>query len=566
MKSMAHRSREIVVLSAFALAALLMTWPLARDVSNSFLCAGPRADAPAFVWNAWNFMDRVAHGANPFFTDAILFPFGSALVVHTYAPLIGAAAVVIKNPVLALNVILLASFIISAYGGYRFSERFVHFPPASWIAGFIFAFSPYKLAHLPEHANLMLTGTIPLFLLAYLRAYDEHERHRAWFILLAVLCALLSLLSDYYYTYDLALVVALHWSYRRFMPSIRAYSWRPAKIVAVIVGVCVAGRAGLLILEYAGLNNVNALVYSADILSYLLPASNSALLGSAWVRHMRSDILPGGSLENSVSMGWTVLACAAYALGATRRKGLGAIAFFALAFLALSMPVVSVAGLRLAYLPTVWLHYIPIIHQARVPARFAVMVMLFVSVLGASGIRALLSKWTSMPMRAILWCALLCAVVCEYAPIQPPIVSLRDAPGVYAAMTDAPGALLEIPLGIRDGIAGAGRERTFQMAYQTIHHRPLLGGFLARMPDSVRTRFRTAPVISDIIAIEEDSTLVRALKPEQVDRFIADYSVRDIVFDPECTGTRLQEFLASVFGARIIERRTIDGCAWWRLR
>ena len=60
-------------------------------------------------------------------------------------------------------------------------------------------------------------------------------------------------------------------------------------------------------------------------------------------------------------------------------------------------------------------------------------------------------------------------------------------PGIYETLRDRPegGTLCELPLGIVDGFGGTGQLDSRTLFYQTIHGRPMVGGFVARLPPAV---------------------------------------------------------------------------------
>ncbi|RZK58941.1 MAG: hypothetical protein EOO59_08070, partial [Hymenobacter sp.] len=143
------------------------TWPLTGQWSTAFT-SSPGADANLYLWNAWNFQRQVAAGHDPMRTPLLLYPQGSSLWMHTYTPVLGVLNLALRQPYQAMNWGLLLSFVASGVGGAWLAGRWVRQPLLCILVGFAFAYTPMKLAHWPEHYNLLLTATVPFFVAAYL--------------------------------------------------------------------------------------------------------------------------------------------------------------------------------------------------------------------------------------------------------------------------------------------------------------------------------------------------------------------------------------------------------------
>ena len=100
------------------------------------------------------------------------------------------------------------------------------------------------------------------------------------------------------------------------------------------------------------------------------------------------------------------------------------------------------------------MRFVPIVANARIPGRAMVVVYLAAAILAAVG-----TAWLARQggrRHALAWClALLVAV--ESAPAATPVYRL-SAPSLYARLKDAsrPGAVCELPLGVRDGFGETG--------------------------------------------------------------------------------------------------------------
>ncbi|MEO8074747.1 MAG: hypothetical protein ABI818_00360 [Acidobacteriota bacterium] len=149
-------------------------------------------------------------------------------------------------------------------------------------------------------------------------------------------------------------------------------------------------------------------------------------------------------------------------------------------------------------LPVTALRYLPILSNARIPGRAIVIVYMVAAMLCAEGTAHLLAPGETRRR----WAAALLGglVMLDYAPAVLPHYSPGHPVG-YQALADArePGAVLELPLGLRDGFGG--RFDSSVLYYQSLHGRPILGGFVARLPPSVRRTYESEPLLARVLRL-----------------------------------------------------------------
>jgi hypothetical protein len=169
-------------------------------------------------------------------------------------------------------------------------------------------------------------------------------------------------------------------------------------------------------------------------------------------------------------------------------------------------PYVEIAGhATTLWLPATLIRWIPIVSNARIPARAVVVVFLCCAVLSA---HALAWLWGRSGHGGRFATALAALLVLDAVPRRPPLYRMPDA-SIYAAMrdADAPGAVCELPLGIRDGFGEIGRFDARVLYYQTIHERPILGGFVARVPGSIGERYQSMPIVGSLLRLSAGARL-----------------------------------------------------------
>jgi hypothetical protein len=96
--------------------------------------------------------------------------------------------------------------------------------------------------------------------------------------------------------------------------------------------------------------------------------------------------------------------------------------------------------------------------------------------------------------------ALVGLLLIDYAAVPPPVVQLKR-PAVLDALLADPtgGAILEVPTGLRDGFGETGTLDPNAMWQQTIHERPISGGFVARLPRDAEVRYLSDPALAPVL-------------------------------------------------------------------
>jgi hypothetical protein len=212
-------------------------------------------------------------------------------------------------------------------------------------------------------------------------------------------------------------------------------------------------------------------------------------------------------------------------------------------------------------LPQALIRYVPLVNNARIPGRAMVLVYLALAMLVAFAAAELRARWH----HAGAWLvAIAVLIVGDYVPAPFPLVAL-NRPAVYETLRNRaePGVVLELPLGIHDGfgVRGAFDERV--LFYQTIHGRPLVGGFVARLSTNVAAAYEADPLIADLLTLSSGGAGTDVNRePPSADVVAASLranGIRWIVVDRERTSSRLLEYVQPVLPLTPVAR---DGERW----
>jgi hypothetical protein len=144
--------------------------------------------------------------------------------------------------------------------------------------------------------------------------------------------------------------------------------------------------------------------------------------------------------------------------------------------------------------PAAVLQFVPIASNVRMPGRAMVMVYLAIAMLAATGLAAFRA---AHPGRAAMPLLILLLVV-DFLAAPVPVAPV-ECPPIYQTLRDRPerGAVAELPLGFGDGLGAATPvENRMMLACQTIHQRPLVGGFVARLPPRILESYRADPLLA----------------------------------------------------------------------
>lgn len=564
--------RRLVGSAAIALAGyLLLTLALTYPLITRFTVAipGDGFDGWQNYWNLW--WTRIAllvEHQLPFFTDLLYYPTGVGLLFHTLNPFNGFFSLPVQvawGLFPAYNFIVLFSFAIAGLGAYLLAgeclgPRFGRWP--GFVAGIIYTFSPFHIAHLLGHMQVISLEWIPFYALYLLRAVGVGRNEsdgpamrgrRVRAVVLAAFFLALTALCDWYFALYCLLLTAVILVCALW----RAARTAPRAVDRLAAGGRFANPAGTVVLAVAGIwllwgvllsplllpmvrearayrfmvpPPAESRTLSADLLAFVTPQEFHPIWG-AWARELGSRFSSTVS-EHQVFAGWTALLLAAAGLVVARGTrpgrgiaGAGPWPLTLLVFFVLSLgPVLHVGGQTHLLpgggeipLPYQWLvRVVPFMEITRSVSRLDAMVMLVIAVLAARGV-----QWLAGLGKRARWLACLAAVLLlfEYLPVPYP-VSLPDTPAWYERLgTDGrAGAVLNLPMNW---------DRPGYLLYQTVHGKPLAVAYISR--DDPRTLTDRVPVLQHFRHLGPD--IIDFDLTTQGQQVLHDLGIRWVVLD-----------------------------------
>jgi hypothetical protein len=455
----------VVLVVVYGGLTVLMTYPQIRVLDR-----GVSVDVGDPLLSTWR-LEWIAHqlprdplhlfNANIFHPEPNTLAYSDAMLIPglTAAPLVWLGV----PPVLVHNLLLLSGFVFSGAAMFLLMWSLTRHVAASLLAGFVFAFLPFRFVHY-AHLELQMTQWMPLCLWALHRTI-KHGRLRDGLLTGGFLAA--QTLSSWYYgiflaTYLLPVAAAL------LAGSRREQARRAIRQLAA-GGVLAAVLIGPLTLPYFHARHVvgerpisEIEFYSATPLNYLAAHPRNALLGSLTTRW--------GGQERELFQGIVVPLIALVALWPPlSRARLGYALALALAF------EISL-GFNGSLYPWLHAHVLPY-RGLRVPARMGMLVGLSLAILVGYGAARLLARPRSRRAAVVTFAVMVALVVGE----ERSRLVLKNVwtrpPDVYARIPRESDVVINLPF-----VAYDVSIEPYYEYFSTFHWHQIVNGYSGFMP------------------------------------------------------------------------------------
>ncbi len=472
------------IIVSYSLLTVLFTYPLVTKLTTHI--PGVGGDAYQFYWSVWwvkySIFDNLA---SPYFTDLLFYPYGTALHYSTmtlFNGLLAAPIMFLLGPTLAFNIVFLLMFPVAGWGMFLLADYIVDDRRAAFFAGLIFTFSPFRMVRTECHLNILSIQWLPFFVFFLLKALrTDHHKNRN--MIAAALAFAANTLSCWYYmVYGLLMGAFLTIAEFAVNPSIPSMMKKSVRYLIIL------GLAGLfaspavipiisaMIQNSDSLYMENSEFYSVDLASYFLPNHLNPVLGQ-FARSITGEpdgTFHGNRCEGMAALGYSVLILAV--VGCWRSKKMRPWWGLALLGMAFSLgPVMYIVNEAFPGIPMPYnlLKHLPVLKGARVPGRFAVVVVFCVSILAAQGLSKLLRAGfnrSNLRRNIVLGCFSL-IVLFEYLPIPLRTCQVK-VPDLLAHVRDDPEC---------ESVMVWPTSSFKAMVYQTFHKKPILDASVARL-------------------------------------------------------------------------------------
>ncbi|MFH1033737.1 MAG: hypothetical protein V1806_04455 [Pseudomonadota bacterium] len=503
-QSRASWPHVLAVVALLCLLSLVMTWPLAANLSTSVNDYGDPLLNSWILW--WDFKALTTPGLSWF--NAPMFhpsPLTLAYSEHMLANALLAAPVFMAggDAILAHNVVFLLSFVLSGLGAYLLGWQLTRSRGAALVCALGFAFAPYRFGHL-GHLQLQTAQFMPLVLL-YLHRWALEPRWRH--IWLMGLFWLLQILSCGYY----ALFVSLALGLFLLFYGLRGGWWRQARRWRQMAAVTLA--VGLLVLPlYLPYMQVkkdlgfvrsqdNAASFAALPRHYLAAPPASLLYGqlTAPFRGSEGELFLGLGLSARVALGLLPRRRPARPGPEDPRPAGWWRANPQRAFYLLLAVLAFWASLGPSYgLYALLYRLVPGFDTLRVPARLAVLVTLAWAVLAAYGWQRLAALWPGrVAVRRLALSGACLLMLLESCSVPVPWLQVYDfTPPVYQWLAAQPAGSVVFEAPTMGHMGDQARDARY-LYWSTKHQQPLVNGYSGFFPPGYRQMTQIAGRLPD---------------------------------------------------------------------
>jgi hypothetical protein len=484
------RRRAAAVVLVFVALTAVLALPLSLDPGTRALPLS--ADTRLFLWTlSWD-VHALLSRPHRLFDANIFHPEPRTLAYSEH--LVGSAVIgapfllASDNPVLAMNVIVLLSCVLSGIGTYLLARQLGIGSAGAFAAGVVFAFGPPRFTRLAQ-LHLATVQWIP-FCLAFVHAYLQRGRRRDLLTAIAFF-TIQSVTSGHggLFLFLALLALGLYLVARRGLPPVS----RLARDVGV-AGVLLLALNLPFLVPYFRVQRELGLRRTIGAVYDWAPNAASFLASPTHVDAALLSLVP--PLERAVAdakaymfPGWLTLLLAAALLlrprrteaatGASARRG--GVGFYAvLAGLSLWASLGPPFGLY-----TLLYRLLPGFDLIRVPSRLAILTLLALAVLAGAGAARLVERLPRPRMRAAAGAGLVLLLVVEFAafPLKAPAYAVEVGElDRWVAERPRPFVVAELPVAPPSDAVASARYNSHYMLHSMLHWQPTVNGYSGFVP------------------------------------------------------------------------------------
>jgi hypothetical protein len=231
-------------------------------------------------------------------------------------------------------------------------------------------------------------------------------------------------------------------------------------------------------------------------------------------------------------------------------------------FVLLTLPAMRVYGHDRLHPPTALLHFIPFINNIRCPTRWIMMVGLFLPILTFSALEAAWAQRLHATSRTLLGLLLAGLVLFEYWPKSYERTSAAAVPRVFHEVAKLPGkTMIPVPIGVSSGYRQVGHMLSEHLFYQTVHHKKVPVGFMARVPPEVFDALQNDPVLGALLLRQTKPDTIQPAPPAapQVQAFLRQFDPAAFVINPDFRDQPAHLFLRQLLQPYGYREQLVDG-------
>jgi hypothetical protein len=367
---------------------------------------------------------RPLFSPNIFYPEPLALTFSDSMLLPALMgwPLLEAGT----HPVVAYNLLFIASFVLSGFAMYLLVADLTSDPRAAFVAALLFGFYPFRFEHY-SHLELQMTHWMPLALLGLHRFL---RTQKIGYAVAAALCVVAQLYSSMYFGLFFVLYAIPVAGTLGIFGRVSVRRLLPAAIVASMLAGILAiplAKPYLAAQSTKGERDIpNVTYYSAVPLDYLSAHDRRATY-FGWLRHPEPEraLFPG------------VVAPALAGVALLPPFGVMRLAYAAGLVFAFDASL-GFHGFSYPYL----YEWLDPIRGIRVPARFGLIVGMTLSILAGFGTWRLLARCRTSVAATLLIIGLTGAIVIDFWPRIELRPVWREPPPIYSPLLNRPDVVL----------------------------------------------------------------------------------------------------------------------------
>jgi len=557
--------KHIGVIGIFLILTAILTFPVIVDFGNN--AAGDGCyDKCHMMWRFWWNEFSSENNLDFTHTNYQFYPDGVNVSGNLAQFTTGISSLLLNSLgyTVTWNTIWFLGFVFGGYGAYLLSNHFTKNFYSSLIAGIIFTFGSYHMAHANSHIGLSMIVWIPLFILCLFKILDKNS---LFYSVLGGAFFFLVSFTHLYYTAFISIFSIIFFTVYVFKEkNIRNSVFIKNFLVMVGIGiVCTAILVMPNTFSDVELHNRSLdehIKYSINLENLIIPTPihSTEKMSDYYIEKMffysfnESTVSPSYTIEHFVFLGYTTIILSLIAVIKFRPSYTWFWVLISVIFTVLSLgPELKFFNLSTGVVMPERLLYdnLPGWDDFRAPGRFMVITFLGMAMLASFTIHNLMKNYfIGNKKQCILVVGIGIIILFEYSAIPYPVYS-EEVPEIYQTIKNDSNvrAILEAPMG------GTGDFLLMTaptiLYYQTIHEKPIYGGHESRPSLDVLTEtqkyflnmFQLEGSKNDIIKQDLSVHGISILNYHDIDYVIIHKKLPDVFSD----SPKIQKYIDSTF-------------------
>ena len=486
-------AEHVSVVFIFAVLTVILTFPVILNLSES---AGEECgDKCHMMWRIWWTDFSFKNDLDFQHSSYIFYPNGIDIGgnVAYFTTFIGVLLVQFVDLTTTWNILWFSGFIFGGYGCYLLANHFNKNYLSSIIAGVIFTFTTYHMAHSLTHIALSMIVWLPIFVLFLFKLLEKQSKYYS--IVGGIIFFLVSLTHLYYFAIITMFSIVFFAVYIFRQKKVSNKTFVTNFSILLTIGLI---STSILFLSTSVTDEelpkrpiIEHIIFGVNLENLILPVpehttniySDDAMIRSFYAFFEKPFDVYQLQIENLVFLGYSVIFLSALAIIRYRQNHI----WFWLLICGIFVLMSLGAELKIFHEPTgiilpdkVLYDTIPLWDEMRAPARFIVMANLSLAVLASFAVYGLIkNRFSSFKQQLMLTTIIGFVILFEFSMIPYPSYS-QPIPDIYEEIKkdESKFAVLSAPLG------GTGEFRLMTdnlvLYHQIYHEKPIYGGTESR--------------------------------------------------------------------------------------